>query len=75
MTATGLGKLLVAMGLLIAVVGAVAWALGRAGFKGLPGDLRYAGEHVRIYVPIVTCLLLSLGLSLLFWLWRWWSGR
>ncbi len=69
------GKLLMVLGVVTLVVGAVVWGLGRAGFKGLPGDLRYQGEHVRVYVPIVTCLVLSVALSLLFWLWRWWSGR
>jgi hypothetical protein len=34
----------------------------------LPGDIIYRGEHTTFYFPIVTCLILSLGLSLLFWL-------
>ena len=42
--------------------GRLSW-LGR-----LPGDVRYESEHVRIYVPIVSMLLLSLALSLIFYL-------
>jgi len=33
----------------------------------LPGDVVHRGEHTTFYFPIVTCLILSLGLSLLFW--------
>jgi Protein of unknown function (DUF2905) len=34
----------------------------------LPGDIVHRGEHTTFYFPIVTCLLLSIGLSLIFWL-------
>jgi hypothetical protein len=34
----------------------------------LPGDIIHRGEHTTFYFPIVTCLVLSIGLSLLFWL-------
>ncbi|PYS84996.1 MAG: DUF2905 domain-containing protein [Acidobacteria bacterium] len=44
---------------------------GRLSWPGrLPGDVRYESEHVRIYVPIVSMLLLSLALSLIFYLLR-----
>jgi len=57
------GLCLVFAGLLI-YTGWLSW-LGR-----LPGDVRYEGEHVRVYVPIVSMLLLSLALSLIFYLLR-----
>ena len=69
---SGFGWILVIVGLFIAGIGllwiiapSIPW-LGR-----LPGDLRFEGERVRIYVPVVTCLLLSLVLSALVWLIRW----
>jgi hypothetical protein len=34
----------------------------------LPGDLVWKGEHSTVYFPVVTCLLLSALLSLVFWL-------
>jgi hypothetical protein len=34
----------------------------------LPGDIVHRGEHSTFYFPIVTCLLLSVGLSLIFWI-------
>ena len=66
---------LILIGLLLAAVG-LAWLLlpnipwlGR-----LPGDIRWEGERGSFYFPIVTCLLLSLLLSLVLWivqqLWR-----
>ena len=57
------GLLLVFAGLLI-YTGWLSW------FGRLPGDVRYKSEHVRVYVPIVSMLLLSLALSLLFYLLR-----
>jgi hypothetical protein len=58
-----LGALLVFLGALLYFGGKLPLRLGR-----LPGDIIYRGERSRFYFPIVTCLLLSLGLSLLFWL-------
>ena len=70
-----LGKVIVLIGLGIAAVGVILWALGKAGFHGLPGDVKYESEHVKVYVPIVTCIVLSILLSGAMWLWRWLSGR
>ena len=69
------GRALMVIGLLIALVGAVVWLLGRSGFRGLPGDIAYRGHSVSFYVPIVTCVVLSIVLTALAWLWRWLSGR
>jgi hypothetical protein len=72
---TELGRILILIGLVILIVGAIVMLLGRSGFRGLPGDIAYEGEHVRIYFPVVTCLVLSLALTLGLWLWRWLSSR
>jgi hypothetical protein len=68
------GPLLVAVGLLLAVVGLLAWAGALSWLGRLPGDLRFGGEHVRVYVPITSMLLVSLTLSvaagLVLWLLR-----
>jgi hypothetical protein len=65
------GKMMVVAGLALAVLGAIVWSLGRAGFKGLPGDVDYQGRNVRVYFPVVSCLVLSALLTLGMWLWRW----
>ena len=67
---TQAGKFILLLGLGLVALGALMWALGRLGFRGLPGDIRYESGNVKIYVPIVTCLLASLVLSVLFWLFR-----
>ncbi len=58
-----LGGLLVLLGALFYFGGGLPFRLGK-----LPGDIIHRGEHTTFYFPIVTCLLLSIGLSLIFWL-------
>ena len=72
---TQTGKLLILVGVFITIVGAVVWALGRAGFRGLPGDIRYESGNVRFYFPIVSCVVISVILTALMWLWRWLGRR
>ena len=57
------GVILIGFGLLV-YSGAMRW------FGKLPGDIRYQGEHVQFYAPIVSMLIISLVLSLLFYLLR-----
>jgi hypothetical protein len=67
---TQVGKIILLVGLAIVVIGAIVWILGKLGFRGLPGDITYGSGNVKIYVPIVTCLVLSVVLSLVIWLAR-----
>jgi Protein of unknown function (DUF2905) len=69
------GKMLVLIGLVLAVVGAAVWGLGRAGFRGLPGDVRYESGNVRFYFPVVSCVVLSVILTALVWLVQWMGRR
>jgi hypothetical protein len=57
-------------GAVAVVAGAFLFFSGRLPLRlgRLPGDLVHRGEHTTFYFPIVTCLLLSVGLSLVFWL-------
>ncbi len=72
---TQFGKYLVLLGLGIALVGVVVWALGRSGFRGLPGDIRIETRNVKVYFPVVTCVVLSILLTLAAWLWTWLNRR
>ena len=72
---TGIGKVMVIGGLLLAVAGVVVWALGRAGFRGLPGDIKVESEGMRVYVPIVTCIVLSVLATGAMWLWQLFSRK
>ena len=65
-----LGRILLMVGGLLVLVGAFFYFGGKLPFRlgRLPGDIVHEGEHSTFYFPIVTCLLLSVALSLLFWL-------
>jgi Protein of unknown function (DUF2905) len=64
-----LGRGLLMLGGVVVVVGAFLYFSGRLPLRlgRLPGDIVHRGEHTTFYFPIVTCLLLSVGLSLIFW--------
>jgi hypothetical protein len=69
--ATDMGRLLIAAGALLAVVGVVLILAGKVPFLGrLPGDIVYRRGGTTFYFPLVTCLLLSLVLSLVLSLFR-----
>ena len=62
-----LGKLLVVIGVVIVVLGLILWTGIGAGFLGkLPGDIRIERGNSTFYFPIVTCVIISIVLSLIF---------
>ena len=65
-----LGRTLLLLGGLLVLTGAFFYIGGKLPFRlgRLPGDIVHRGEHTTFYFPIVTCLVLSAALSLLFWL-------
>jgi len=65
-----LGKTLLVVGGLLALVGGFFYFGGKLPFRlgRLPGDIVREGEHSTFYFPITTSILLSVALSLLFWL-------
>ncbi len=62
------GKLLVFLGLMLAAVGTLVMGLSRLGLFRLPGDIEFGGKNWRIFVPVVSCIVLSLVLTLILWL-------
>jgi hypothetical protein len=64
------GKLLVIAGALIAAVGALLLMNGRLPLRlgRLPGDIAYRGKNSSFYFPIVTCIVISAVLTIVFWL-------
>lgn len=64
------GLLVVAAGVLIIVVGLLIYSGALSWFGRLPGDIRYDSGGVRVYVPLVSMLLVSLVLTVLFSLLR-----
>jgi hypothetical protein len=65
-----LGKMLVSIGVLVAVVGLLLWlAADKVSWFGrLPGDIRIDKPGFQFYAPLMTSLLISIGLTLAFWL-------
>jgi len=63
-----MGRILVIAGIVLVAAGLLWPYLTRLGLGRLPGDIAIRGEHGGFYFPIVTCLLVSLVLSLVFWL-------
>jgi len=63
-----MNRFLILIGLVLVAAGLVWPYLSRLGLGHLPGDIAIRGEHGGFYFPIVTCLLVSLVLTLIFWL-------
>ncbi len=59
-----LGMLLVALGVLAIVAGVLAMTGALGWFGRLPGDIRIESGNTRVYIPIVTMLVISIALSL-----------
>lgn len=61
-----LGKTIIILGVVLTVIGAVLWALGKLPFLGnLPGDILIKRENFSIYAPITTMILLSIAFSII----------
>ena len=65
-----LGRLLIGLGFLLLIAGGLLLLLGRTGVPlgRLPGDISYRGKNLSVYVPLGTSILLSIVLSLVFYL-------
>ncbi len=63
-------KFLVVAGLVLICVGFLWPTLSRLGLGRLPGDIVIERGNFRFYFPIVTSLVISVALTLLFWLFR-----
>ena len=59
------GLFLVAAGILVTFAGRLPVKFGR-----LPGDIHYQGRNTSFYFPLTTCILISVVLSLILWLFR-----
>jgi len=68
-----LGRWLIGAGLILAVFGLLLLFGARLPLRlgHLPGDIAIEGRRGSFYFPVVTCLLVSLALTLIFWLLAW----
>jgi hypothetical protein len=66
-----LGRLLIIFGVILVSVGALLTVAGRIPWLGkLPGDIYYKSDHVTFYFPLATCVVISVVVSLLLYLFR-----
>ncbi len=63
-----IGKLLIAIGVTIVLIGAVVFIVGQLGLFKLPGDLQFGSKNWRVFLPITSCIIISIVLTLIFWL-------
>jgi hypothetical protein len=69
----GLGKLLIIAGLVLFAVGLLlhySHFLSFLGLGRLPGDIKFRRGHFSFYFPLTTCILLSILLSLIVYIFR-----
>ena len=62
-----MARFLIVLGLAILVIGLLWPHLSRLGLGRLPGDIVIKRENMTFYFPLMTCLLLSVLFSLVFW--------
>lgn len=62
-----IGKLILGLGLALVVIGAVLILAGRVGVPlgRMPGDFVYRGKHATVYFPLVTCIVISVVLTVI----------
>jgi hypothetical protein len=63
-------RILIVAGIALVLLGLLWPLIGRLGLGRLPGDIAFSRGNVRFYFPIVTSLVISVALTLLFWLFR-----
>jgi hypothetical protein len=63
-----IGRFLVIVGIVLVLAGLLWPFLHKIGLGRLPGDIVIERENFRLYLPIVTSLIISIVLSLILWL-------
>ena len=67
----GIGRILIYLGLLLVVLGVIFSVIGKIPWLGqLPGDFTIERERFTVYFPLATCLIISIILSLVLYLFR-----
>ena len=63
-------RLLITLGVIALALGIVWPWLAKLGLGRLPGDIVYERGGTRLYIPLMTCLIISVFLSVIAWWWR-----
>lgn len=70
-----IGKSILIVGIVLTLLGMILILLGHLGLFRLPGDLQFSGKNWKIYIPVASCLIISVILTLLLWLINYISRR
>ncbi|HZJ54067.1 MAG TPA: DUF2905 domain-containing protein [Myxococcaceae bacterium] len=70
MSDRGPGLVLILLGVGLVVAGLLVWSGGLSWFGRLPGDIRWETGRSRVYIPVVSMILVSIVLSVLAWIFR-----
>ena len=65
-----MAKWLIIFGLILVAAGVAVFLLDRLGLFKLPGDLTFTGRNWRIFLPVTSCIVISIVLTVSFWLIR-----
>ena len=63
-----LGKLILLVGIVISIIGGIIILLGKTGLFRLPGDIVFGGKNWKIYFPIISCIIISIILTVILWI-------
>lgn len=63
-----IGKILIIFGLVIVTTGIIIILLGNTGLFKLPGDMQFGTKNWKVYIPLASCIIISVVLTLLLWL-------
>ena len=67
----GLGKSVIIAGIIITILGIIITFAGKISWLGrLTGDIYIKRDNFTFYFPLATCILISIIISLLFWLFK-----
>jgi Protein of unknown function (DUF2905) len=68
----GIGRVLIVSGVVLVILGLLVSLAGRLPFRlgRLPGDIYLHGKNTSFYFPLTTCILLSIVLTLVLWIFR-----
>ncbi|MCX5782189.1 MAG: DUF2905 domain-containing protein [Elusimicrobia bacterium] len=68
---TAFAKILIFFGIILVILGIILLIIPKVPFLGkLPGDIYIKKEKFAFYFPLATCLILSVVISLIFWIFR-----
>lgn len=65
-----MGRTLIIIGIVLVILGLLWPWLQKSGLGRLPGDIVLERDNFRFYFPLTTSIIVSIIITLLFWLFR-----